>query len=665
MQRVFLLLFCLLILGNIQAQIAKTQVVRVSAVANADGTVTLTWSPETYTGNFDIYKRMSQTIESWGNTPIATIAGNVNTWTDASVKAGDAYEYMVIKRKGSTNEALGYIYAGNKAPEQMNFGSMILLVDENYLIPLANEISTLKNDLTREGYKVIQLSAKRSDTVLSVRQKIVQAYMAEETKPSVLFLLGHIPVPYAGYYSATGTAPPPDGHVEGSGNHTGAWPADAYYGIIFDGFTDEWVNCTTGSQARHHNVPGDLKFDQTKLPSLADLEVGRVDLFNMPSSGKSDTVLMRNYLNRNHQWRVGEWKVVERALIDNNFTSLNLASTGYANFAAIIGSDSVFDNRDYFTAQKRGSYLWSYGCGAGSYTTCSGIGSTSNFMNDSFENVFTILAGSFFGDFDIQNNFLRAPLAQKSLASFWGGIPKWYVHHMALGDRIGKGTKISMNNTDFYFSGLFNGSSNSLHIALMGDPTLKLKNIAPAGKLTAMSENKVVKLFWEKSLDNSLGYAIYTVDTLKNEFSRINQTPLTDTFFVDNNNFYSGNYTYAVRTLKLEKTGGGTYYSAGGASFAKVNHVNGAIENEQKDLPIHVYPNPVKAGEFITIDTKKSQTGNAHLLLFDLCGREMGVATISNNMGTFKWSIPLVPSGIYFLKVKTEMGEHVQKIVVQ
>jgi len=123
-----------------------------------------------------------------------------------------------------------------------------------------------------------------------------------------------------------------------------------------------------------------------------------VDLFDMTAFSRNDTLLVRKYLNRNHLWRTGQLRSVNRALIDNNFPTLNLASTGYHNFATFFRTDSIFDNRDYFTAQKTGSYLWSYGCGAGSYTSCSGIGATNNFVTDSLRNIFTILAGSYFGD---------------------------------------------------------------------------------------------------------------------------------------------------------------------------------------------------------------------------------------------------------------------------
>ena len=43
--------------------------------------------------------------------------------------------------------------------------------------------------------------------------------------------------------------------------------------------------------------------------------------------------------------------------------------------------------------------------------------------------------GSYFGDWDSQNDFLRAALATTNytLTSAWVGRPYWFFHHMALG----------------------------------------------------------------------------------------------------------------------------------------------------------------------------------------------------------------------------------------
>ncbi|MFN4082502.1 MAG: T9SS type A sorting domain-containing protein [Bacteroidia bacterium] len=658
--RTFTTILCILFLvqTEIKAQVARTQVVRASAIANTNGSVTLVWPQENFSGTFTIYRRNYQDFEDWGNTPIGSVAGNASSFTDNNVSEGKAFEYLIVKATGSTNEALGYIYAGNKLVEPNKFGSIILVIDSNYILPLQTEIERLQNDLKAEGWFVYRIAAGRTETPVVVKNRIIALNNALKNKAEALLLLGHIPVPYSGNFSSTGDAPPPDGHVEGSGNHTGAWPADVYYAILEDVFTDNRVTMTTGSQTRHHNIQGDGKFDQTKLPSAATLEVGRVDLFDMPAFGKSDTILTKEYLDRNHLWRTGQWKVVERALIDNNFTNLNLASTGYANFAALIGQDSVFDNRDYFTAQKNGSYLWSYGCGAGSYTSCSGIGNTNNFVNDSFENIFTILAGSYFGDWDIRNNFLRAPLASKSLASFWGGIPKWYVHHMGLGDRIGKGTKITMNNTGFYFTGNFNLSANSVHIALMGDPTLRQRNLPPIKNLTATSSNKKVFLNWNGNGTNS--YAIYRVDTNTNSYIRVNNNIVTDTFFVDEQNYFTGNYVYAVKSIKLETTASGSYYNTGGAAFANVSHVNSTGELLKYKFDMIVYPNPTN-GVF-NINFKNTFGKYIDVEVFDLNGKRIYTQTTNEDDIAVKY---ILPKGFYIVKATNGENSIVKKLIVE
>ncbi|MDP3928983.1 MAG: T9SS type A sorting domain-containing protein [Bacteroidota bacterium] len=649
----------------ILAQVAKDQALRLQAVANPNGSITISWPINNLAGSYSIYKRSNPLSNNWGS-PIAGLDGNENSYTDVNVKKGEAFEYHIAKHLGSTTIALGYIFAGNAWPEPKQFDGIILLIDSHYRIPLQAEIAQLNTDLTKESYWVHQMFAGRNETPANVKKRLEEYYNAANIKPACLFIIGHVPVPYAGYFSANGAAPPPDGHVEGSGNHTGAWPADVYYGIFDGEFTDYMVNITTGAQARNHNVPDDGKFDQTKLSANAVLEVGRVDLFNMPAFGKSDTVLTENYLQRNHAWRTGQWTITERALIDNNFTGLNLASTGYANFAAIIGSDSTFDNRDYFTAQKSGGYLWSYGCGAGSYTSCSGIGNTNSFVNDSFENVFTILAGSFFGDWDVQNNFLRAPLASKSLASFWGGIPKWYVHHMALGERIGKGTKITQNNNGFYFTGNFNSSANSMHIALMGDPTLTIRNLPAVQNLQAISENKQVKLYWNSAGLNQQ-YAVYIVDTLNNIYNRLNEQIITDTFYTDANNHYSGNYLYAVKPIRLETTASGSFYKVGGAAFARVNHVNSLLDRLENSFAFTVYPNPLSANNSLHIHCYQNEKADMQFQLFDMQGRQVWFSQ-NQYLSSGKQDIVVekmpVPAGVYFLQVQANNVKAVQKLII-
>lgn len=651
-------ILCTLIQFDLLAQKGKTQSLFLTATALGNGGLSINWPTINYAGQYKVFKRVSAD-ENWGSEPLAVVMGNLGGYIDNTVKEGEAFEYFVIKANGSTNEAFGNIFAGNKFKEPTKFGGIILLIDSNYMVPLAAEIEQLSTDLKNEGFLVTKMYAGRNQTPPQVKTAIQAVYNAAQKNIQSLFILGHVPVPYSGNFSTFGDVPPPDGHVEGSGNHTGAWPADVYYADMQNFWTDNMVSCTTGSSARNHNIPDDGKFDQSKLPDTLVFELGRVDLFNMPAFGKSDTLLMKNYLTRNHLFRTGMLNVVERSLIDDNFTSLNLSSTGYNNFSALIKADSNFTNRDYFSAQKNGSYLWSYGCGAGSYTSCSGIGNTNDFVNDSFNNIFTILAGSFFGDWDNPNNFLRAPLAQSSLASFWGGIPKWHVFHMGLGYSIGYGAKLTQNNKGFYFDGGFNASGNSVHVALMGDPTLKMRYILPATNLTAESKNNLVNLSWTPAAGNIDGYAVYKVEPNTNTYTRLNSEIIKGTSFVDSTNYFPGNYTYAVKTIKLENTPSGSYYNTGGASFAKVLHTNSVANIPNTLTNLALYPNP-SAGVF-EVSFTNSLFEKCIVTVYNTAGKQV-FQQVYNPASDMKINIQNQPIGVYLVSVQTNHGLVVKKV---
>ncbi|MDB4347169.1 T9SS type A sorting domain-containing protein [Bacteroidia bacterium] len=625
---------------SVEAQVAKTQVIMVNATTTGN-TATIKWPTKTFTGNYYIYKRVSLSTMDWGS-PIATLSSSSTSYTDNNLMEGTSAEYRVIAANGSQAQAFGYIYVGNKLTEILQKGGILLMIDSTFITSLASEITRLENDLESEGWNVGKFYVGRSQTAIEGKNLLKTAVNQSSFSVTTLMLLGNVPVPYSGDFSAAGASPPPDGHVEGSGNHTGAWPADAYYGDLDGAWTDNFVIRTSGNQSRHHNIVGDGKFDQTKLPSDLELEVGRVDLSRMTAFTSSETELMRSYFDRNHAWRTQQRTVVERALVDNNFGSLNLASTGYHNFSAFFPFDSIQD-KDYITSQTQGSYLWSYGCGAGSYTSCNGIGNTNSIRDNNINNVFTILAGSFFGDFDITNNFLRAPLCKTSLASFWGGIPKWYVHTMALGKHIGYGARTSINNQSFYFNGQFNNAHYLVSNALMGDPTLMNRHLPQVDWVMASSASNQVKLNWSKAQGTFDGYAVYRIDTAQNTTFRVNAQPITDTFYTDAINWYSGNYKYEVRPIKLETTASGSYYNVGGGSYAFVDHINSAKDITKE--PFIVYPNPSK-GSY-----KVKGSGINQIQITDLMGKSVPFTQTDDLI-----NITSAPSGLYLMHVKFTDG---------
>ena len=539
---------------NSFSQSCRDLSVELSAKVQASpAKITLNWVANSPTANCFIYRKL-KTENVWGNY-ITYVPDSITQYIDTNVFSGISYEYQVI-RTDSNNYgfvyAYGYINSGIQIAANENRGNLILLVDSSYKDTLAFEIKRLENDLEGDGWKVIRHTIVRSASVPSVKALIVSDYLLDTVNTKAVFLLGHIPVPYSGEIY-------PDGHTE----HEGAWPADVYYADMLGNWTDVDINNTAASDPRNHNIPGDGKFDQSFMPAEIKLEIGRVDFYNLPAFAASDEVLLKNYLDKDHAYRHKDFTAEHRAVIDDNFGNYwngAFAASGWKNFAPLVGKDSVIAN-DYFTTMTGKSYLWSYGCGAGSYTSCNGIGSTTDYAAANLQGIFTMLFGSYYGDWDSQNNFLRAPLAQgKMLCSVWSGTPHWQLHHMALGENIGYDVRLTQNNDSLYFPGGWYGAG-FVHIALMGDPALRNDVIAPVSNLTATVDGSNCKISWTASVDSILGYYIYMKNDSMPEYVRINQNIISATTYSDSCLIYPGTYTYMVRAILLQLSPSGTYYN--------------------------------------------------------------------------------------------------------
>lgn len=650
------------------SQIAKTQNIPVEVQFNDEG-MKFKFTASNANSTYNIFYRPLFKQGTSFNVLSSGLPGNsvlfeVKSSSDPNFlnKDNNPFEYVFTKTENNSTTALGYTLSCSNFNPSVNRKHVILLIDSNYQFALQQELSQLESDLFLMGWKVSKVYAGRKESAEVVKERLKQHYYSQVKTPETLFIIGHVPVPYSGYFSAQGTRYPPDGHSEGSGNHTGAWPADCYYGDFEGIWTDRNVTCTTGNQSRHHNVPKDGKFDQSVVPSDVVLEIGRADFFNMPAFSKNDTLLTKQYLDRIHDWRLGKIKMSKRALIDNNFSGLNLASTGYQNLPCFVGLDSVFDNRDYFTAQKQGSYLWSYGCGAGSYTSCNGIGTTNDFVKakDSFQNAFTILAGSYFGDFDVANSLLKAPLLAGSLNCFWGGIPKWYVHHMALGENIGFGAKITMNNTTEYFNGQFNGSDRGVFISLMGDPTMTLAPPAPISNLVATSSNGNVKLSWTESEDADF-YEVYLLDTsskmghIKPIHKKEFQTNQNE--FIDDENWSSGKYEYLVCAVRIDTTGAGTYFNRSIFEKVTVDHTNDQLEIAK--LNLELYPNPTNGLVHI------SGLPITNYTVYNTLGEKVKSKTFDNSQNHIEENMSQLKTGIYWIKVGNKEVSFTKALIIE
>ncbi|MBK7668137.1 MAG: fibronectin type III domain-containing protein [Sphingobacteriaceae bacterium] len=257
---------------------------------------------------------------------------------------------------------------------------------------------------------------------------------------------------------------------------------------------------------------------------------------------------------------------IKRATIDDNFGYFGgeaFAASGYKNFSPLVGSSNVIAG-DYFGDMTAGTYLWAYGCGGGTYTSASGIGSTSNFATSNLQGVFSMLFGSYFGDWDATDNFLRAALAQgKVLTNVWSGRVHYQLHHMGLGENIGYGVMLTQNNLGSAYFGSPTGITGRwIHHGLMGDPTLKNDVVAPVSNVTATKAGNNCNISWSASTETAVvGYNIYMKNDTNKVYVKLNPLPITSTTYTDNCLLYPGIYKYMVRAIKLENTPSGTYYN--------------------------------------------------------------------------------------------------------
>lgn len=567
MKKLFTFLLSSIFVLESFAQSSADAAVQINAaVQTSTPQITLNWVGNATTTSYQIFRKL-KTATSWG-AALATLTGTVNQYVDNTVSVGTNYEYRII-RSGSGYTGYGYINSGINVPVTEYRGKLILLVDSTFITSLNTELKRLQEDLEGDGWDVLRHNVLRTATPQHVRSFVQADYALDPTNTKAVFIVGHVPVPYSGNIN-------PDGHPD----HLGAWPTDTYYADVNGVWTDVSVTSTTASPARTQNNPADGKFDQSVIPSDLELQVGRADFANLTTFTLTETQLLKNYLDKDHDYRKKVFTVVKRAVIDDNFGYFSgeaFAASGYKNAACMVPTSSI-TAADYFTSMTGNNYQWSYGCGGGTYTSASGIGNTTNFSTANLQGVFTMLFGSYFGDWDSQNNFLRAALAQgKVLTNVWSGRVHYQLHHMGLGENIGYGVKLTQNNIgSLYFGSPTGITGRWVHHGLMGDPTLRNDVVAPVSNVVATKVGNNCNISWTASPEPGiLGYNIYMKNDTNTNYVKINSALIAGTTYTDNCLLYKGIYKYMVRAYKLETTPSGTYYNMSEGIADTANSTNG------------------------------------------------------------------------------------------
>ncbi len=638
MKKIAPLLLLFIISNFVVAQVSSDYTVRVSATyTESPATITLSWPLKETAIEYLIYKKEKEE-SNWGAS-IITLDATATSFTDTDVLIDSLYEYKIYCSNTSGINSFGYILAGIKIHTTDYRGKCLLVVDTTITSTMENELYRLMQDISGDGWSVKRINVARDQAPNHVRTLITAEAIADPELQCV-FLFGRVPVLYSGNFN-------PDGHPD----HQGAWPADAIYGDIDAVYTDETINNTIASRPENWNVPGDGKLDQTSLISKVELQIARVDLSNLPSFPLSEEVLLKNYLNSDHEFRNGKIEVQERALIDDNFGAFGgeaFASSGWRNFAPMFGAENTFE-LDYFSTLYTENYLWSYACGGGWFQGAGGVGSTTDFAFDTVNTIFTMLFGSYFGDWDATDDFLRAPLASGlTLTNCWAGRPHWQFHHMVLGENIGYSARLSQNNTSLYVANIF---PHTVHISLMGDPTLRMHIVKPVIEVSCSVSTEIanaIDITYTNSPDpDILGYYVFRSDPEFGKYSRITDEMINYSPFTDENPINGTNY-YMVRGITLKETASGSYYNLSTGITDSITIKFTDIENSA-NINFSIHPNP--ASDHITVMCPIEMTGET-IIIKDITGKELYRAictSASFNINTKEFS-----SGIYFISIKDQ-----------
>ncbi|MCE0483987.1 MAG: hypothetical protein LV479_07095, partial [Methylacidiphilales bacterium] len=449
-----------------------------ATIANTPPNITLNWAaPDT--GDVEwvgIYRKLP-TDTAWTQLIASpALKRTALAWTDTSVKPETMYAYKIKRRINNAISPYGYGYcwAGISVPPVHSRGTAILVIESSVAKPLAKEIATLISDLNGDGWIVKQhiVDARPVDTrdyaeaVVNVRKMIQADYRANPSVDAVI-LVGHVPVPYSGAVT-----------LDGHDFHVGAWPADSYYGDMTGTWTDTNVNINV-SHPWNRNVPGDGKFDQNSSPAPVELQVGRVDMSNLPdftqaneTAPATEVRLLRKYLDRDHRWRQGQVKVARRGVVmdfwlDGGGTSpwgwVMSSSDGWRNLVTDVGRSQVVafiptdDGSEDYEGKRPGlvrallskqDYLWAFGSSWGRLDYANDISSTPLLAKLNCQCVFLLLYASGIADWDCANNLLRAHLAADglTLSAMYSETPHVYMFPMGMGGTLGECVRLSMNN---------------------------------------------------------------------------------------------------------------------------------------------------------------------------------------------------------------------------
>jgi hypothetical protein len=588
------------------------------------------------------------------------------SYIDSNILAGSVYEYF-FKRTYKTQDfkqfiydGFSYICAGIDKPYIENRGRLLLFVDETVAPAMEYELDRYIKDLAGDGWQVSRYNVPRTEQfntkeVERIKDIILANYISYKDTLNSVVLFGRVAVPYSGSFS-----------VDGHDDHNGAWSADVYYSDVTGIYTDTSVVNRTASRSENWNIIADGKFDNNRVAGKSSLLLGRIDFYNLSVFTDDEKTLLKKYLDKNHAFRTGSFKPKDQAVIDDNFgmyTAEALGSNAWMGFSALVNRDSVSAGK-MLARLKTDTCLWAYGAGPGIYYAAGNVGSSQDLAASTYNGVFSLIFGSYMGDWDSKDNMLRSAIASSPsiLTCSWAGRPFWFLHHMAMGYPIGYSTMITQNNQYLYESSGYYGFQY-MHIALMGDPTLKMKYPKIPGNLQSIitvgdDGNNSAQLLWKAPSEPIIGYNIYRSQSTNSSFTKLNNDILTTTEFIDYHPL-PGRNLYIVRAVSKINALVGSYFEQ---STGIIEDVYFPSLYFAPLLPLSLTTTPNPATSYLNIEVMLSNQDEFSLTVFDISGRKVkDIANIHHatpRRHLFNWDLrgqsnEKIAPGVYYLRLLT------------
>jgi hypothetical protein len=500
---------------------------------------------------------------------------------DSETVPGGLYEYQIGEDR---------ILAGSKLKPVVRRGRVLMLQDEvlSRNKALSWEIDRLETNLVGDGWVVARMDAPRHNDrdwnanpprIRTVKHWIKQFHRQAPGDTNVVFLIGHVVIPYSGGGASDGHEGFTQGKAAEMNDHRGAWVADGFYGDMEDTlWTDHRVFVRNRLFPENSNEPSDGKFDNDLFPSDLEIAVGRIDFARLPffehpqskTRGMSEADMMVQYLRKNHLYR-HQLLVFPNRLIVGSFLAYDTLNQPVYSIALRHGSRWFGLHPDSFVLgdlfQTQASYLWGFQAGHGNYQAIQGsegilhVASQLALSEKQPHVAFYLLQGSWFADWNLKtNNLMRCLLATATgglavMGRSSSGI-RFHGEQLGLGQNLGTVLLQSINLTRPWAE---------RWQSLLGDPTLRLQIIAPPSNIH-WDKQHGRRLAWNSSPERDAFWVSRSTNGLSGPWALLTTTPLMTNSFEDSAP-PSTPALYQVRSLRLIDTGSGSFTNTSQAVF--------------------------------------------------------------------------------------------------